>query len=106
VSSDDIERFGIPSDLCSSLLMLAKKLSSLALSAEEYVLLKAVVLLNPGNHLGFHALFSKLVSLAFSALTLLAECQEEHTACKNSSDKVLAWLPVWSEVQLICIWSR
>jgi len=59
VSSDDIERFGVPSDLCSSLLMLAKKLSSLALSAEEYVLLKAVVLMNPGNHLGFHPLLSE-----------------------------------------------
>jgi len=31
--------------------MLAKKLSGLALSVEEYVLLKAVVLLNPGHWL-------------------------------------------------------
>ena len=50
VSSDDVEQFGIPSDLCTSLLLLAKKLSTLAPSTEEYVLLKAVVLLNPGNH--------------------------------------------------------
>jgi len=59
VSSDDIERFGIPSDLCSSMLMLAKKLSSLALSMEEYVLLKAVVLLNPGNRLRFCPVLTK-----------------------------------------------
>jgi len=48
LSSDDVEQFGIPSELCCSLLMLAKKLASLSLSLEEYVLLKAVVLLNPG----------------------------------------------------------
>jgi len=30
-------------------------------------------------------------------------CQEEHPARKKSSDKVLAWLSVWSEVQMICI---
>lgn len=47
LSSDDIEQFGIPPELCTSLLLLAKKLSSLALSVEEYVLLKAIVLLNP-----------------------------------------------------------
>jgi len=28
----------------------------------------------------------------FSALTLLVRCQEEHPACKNLSDEVLAWL--------------
>jgi len=31
--------------------------------------------------------------------------QEEHLACKKLSDEVLAWLSVWSEVQMICIWS-
>jgi len=41
--------------------------------------------------------------LSFSALTLLAERQERHTACKNLSGEVLAWLSVWGEVQ-ICIW--
>jgi len=40
---------------------------------------------------------------AFSALTLLVGRQEGHSACKNLSDVVLAWLSVWSEVQ-ICIW--
>ena len=29
---------------------------------------------------------------AFSALTLLVRCQEEHPARKNLSDEVLAWL--------------
>jgi len=38
-------------------------------------------------------------------LTLLAWHQEEHLACKNLSDVVLAWLSVRSEVQMICIWS-
>jgi len=40
--------------------------------------------------------------LAFSALTLLVGHQEEHPVCKNI-DWVLAWLSVWSEVQMICI---
>jgi len=43
--------------------------------------------------------------IAFSALTLMAGHQEEHPACEKLSDKVLAWLSVWSEVQMICIWS-
>jgi len=30
--------------------------------------------------------------------------QEEHPACKMSSE-MPAWLFVWSEVQMICIWS-
>jgi len=42
---------------------------------------------------------------AFSALTLLVGQQEGHLACKNLSGEVLAWLSVWSEVQMICIWS-
>jgi len=41
----------------------------------------------------------------FSALTLLVGQQEGHLACKKSSDEVLVWLSVWSEVQMICIWS-
>jgi len=44
--------------------------------------------------------------LLFSALTLLDGHQEEHPSCKKSSDDVLAWLSVWSEVQMLCIWSR
>ena len=50
VRADDIQQFGIPLELCTSLLLLANKLSSLACSLEEYVLLKAVLLLNPGSH--------------------------------------------------------
>jgi len=34
---------------------------------------------------------------------LLVEQQEGHLACKKLSGGVLAWLTVWSEVQ-ICIW--
>jgi len=30
---------------------------------------------------------------------------KEDLACKKASDKVLAWLSVWSEVQVICICS-
>jgi len=41
--------------------------------------------------------------IAFSALTLLVGRQEEHLACKNLSDKVLEWLSVWSEVQMVCM---
>jgi len=32
------------------------------------------------------------LALAFSALTLLVGCQEEHVARKTPSDEVLAWL--------------
>jgi len=39
-------------------------------------------------------------------LTLLVgHRQKEHSASKKLSDEVLAWLSVWSEVQMICIWS-
>jgi len=43
-------------------------------------------------------------SCAFIALTTLVWHQEEHPAQKNWSDEVLAWLSVWIEVQMICIW--
>ena len=42
---------------------------------------------------------------ADSALTLLVQRQEGHPACKILSGEVLAWLPVCSEVHMICIWS-
>ena len=42
---------------------------------------------------------------AFSALMLLVGHEEGYPAYKNFSDVVLAWLSVWSEVQMICIWS-
>jgi len=42
---------------------------------------------------------------AFSALTLLVRCQEEHPACRKLSDEVLMWLSVWSKVQMFCILS-
>jgi len=42
---------------------------------------------------------SRIVSYAFSALTLLVGRQEGHPACKKQSGGVLAWLSVWSEVQ-------
>jgi len=38
-------------------------------------------------------------------VTLFVWRQKEHPACKKLSDKMLAWLSVWSEVQMICIWS-
>ena len=34
------------------------------------------------------------------ALALLVGCQEEHPARKEMRDYVLAWLSVWSEVQM------
>ena len=43
--------------------------------------------------------------LAFTALTLLVGRQEGHPACKKLSGEALSWLSVWSEVQMICIWS-
>ena len=51
--------------------------------------------------------YQKLIGAAsaFSALTLLVGQQEGHPACKKLSGGVLAWLFVWSDVQ-ICIWPR
>jgi len=37
-----------------------------------------------------------ITAVAFSALTLLVEHQEEHPAYKKLSHEVLAWLSVWS----------
>jgi len=42
---------------------------------------------------------------AFSALTLLVGHQEEHPACKKLSDDMLLWSSVWSDVQIVCLWS-
>ena len=42
---------------------------------------------------------------AFTALTLLVGRQEEHLAYKKLNDEVLVWLSLWSEVQIVCIWS-
>ena len=40
-----------------------------------------------------------------SCKTLLVGRPEEHLAYKKLSDEVLAWLYVWREVQMTCIWS-
>ena len=40
-----------------------------------------------------------------NTLTLLVGHQEEHPARKKLSDGVLAWLSIWSVVQMICILS-
>jgi len=42
-------------------------------------------------------------TVSFSALTLLVGWQEGNPACKKLSGGLLAWLSVWSYVQ-ICIW--
>jgi len=59
------------------------------------------------------------ITIAFIALTLLVGRQEGHPICKKLSDEalvwcafsaltgvcVLLWLSVWSEVQIVCVWS-
>ena len=42
----------------------------------------------------------------FSTLTLLVWVRKGIRPVKKLSDKVLAWLSIWSKVQMICIWSR
>ena len=54
--------------------------------------------------------FLKILSLSgtadvVSAWTLLVWWQEDDPAAKELTDDVLAWLSVWSEVQMTCIWS-
>ena len=45
--------------------------------------------------------------IAFSTLTLLTGRQEEHPASQELSDEVVVvWLSVWSEVEMICLWSN
>ena len=41
--------------------------------------------------------------IAFNALTLLTGLQGEHLISKKLSDEMLAWLSVWSKVQMICL---
>jgi len=53
----------------------------------------------------FLCIFSWLLVIAFAALTLLVWHQEEHPACRNWRDEVLAWLSVWNKVQMTYIWS-
>jgi len=49
------------------------------------------------------SLYITIIHCVFSALTLLVGHQEEHPACRKVSDEVLAWLCVWSEMQMSCI---
>jgi len=49
--------------------------------------------------------YLELSSIAFNALTLLVGHREEHPASRKLNDEVLAWLSVWSKVQMVCIWS-
>ena len=51
-----------------------------------------------------HCMWISLISITFIALTLLVWRQEDHVIWKNSY-KLIAWLYLWSEVQIICIWS-
>jgi len=52
-----------------------------------------------GERKALFASFSR-VNSSFSALTLLVGWQEGHPACKKLSGGVLAWLFVWSNVQI------
>ena len=52
-----------------------------------------------GKRKALFASFSR-VNSSFSALTLLVGWQEGHPACKKLSGGVLAWLFVWSNVQI------
>ena len=54
----------------------------------------------PNEYLNKFYLLCYVLS-AFSALRLLVGRQEGHPACKKLSVGVLAWLSVWSEVQLM-----
>jgi hypothetical protein len=47
ISSGELKKYGLPVDLCSLSLQMAKKMATLAISKDEYVLLKAVLLFNP-----------------------------------------------------------
>jgi len=42
---------------------------------------------------------------SYVCICMLVGRQKEHPACKKLGDEVLLWLSVWSEVQIVCIWS-
>ena len=44
------------------------------------------------------------INIVVSYIQFLVEHQKEHLACKNRM-MVLMWLSVWSEVQIVCLWS-
>ena len=48
ISEEDSDQFGMPSQLNVVLRRLCKKMTDLGVTRDEYVLLKALVLLNPG----------------------------------------------------------
>jgi len=50
--------------------------------------------------------FSLMSGIFHCYLMLLVGHQEEHPACNKMSDGVLVWLSVWSEVQIVCVWSN
>ena len=61
--------------------------------------LRLVLKLSPSEETLLH------VAVVFSSLTLLVRQQKEHLACKKLTDNVLVSLCVWSEGQMVCIWS-
>ena len=67
-------------------------------SAVKFVLVKSIFVADfyPISFVAFSA-------VAFGALTLLVGKQEGHPACKILSGEVLAWLSVWTEVQLMLL---
>jgi len=82
-----------------------KKYSSLFLVASHFLwrVFYSCEMLHESCRIYLH--ISWFLRFAFSALMLLVGQQEGHLTCKNLSVEVLACLPVWSEVQMICIWS-
>lgn len=49
-SDEDSRRYGSPTELDAVTRKLAKKLSDLSVTREEYIMLKAMLLLNPGQY--------------------------------------------------------
>jgi len=73
----------------------------------DFILVGLVVLYIFGDKVSdnvhISSIYTTVLCLAFSALTLLVGQQEGHPACKKQSGGVLVWLSVWSKVQT-CIW--
>jgi len=69
-----------------------------------YRLTRKVLEKEPLNGRVFYPIsFVAFSAVAFGALTLLVGKQEGHPACKILSGEVLAWLSVWTEVQLMLL---
>jgi hypothetical protein len=68
VPREDVEKYGECAEFTTTMLKLANKLASSSVTREEYVLLKATILLNSGNYF-IGNLLEKVINNLISAIS-------------------------------------